>query len=91
MGRPQDGSLARFAQMVAEVEAGLCPDRQAATEELLARLCCSPWPTHEERSFAQGLVARLERLRWAESPPTLKQVGPLTQPGFRVEGRPQAD
>jgi hypothetical protein len=70
---PADPSelLRQLAGSVAEVEAGRCPagysDRTSALAGLVAELCGAPWKTAEERSQAQGLVARLERLRWAES------------------------
>ena len=70
---PADPSelLQQLARSVAEVEAGRCPagypDRASALTGLVAQLCGAPWKTARERSQAQGLVARLERLRRAES------------------------
>jgi hypothetical protein len=62
--------LQQLTQAVAELEAGRCPPgcpgRASATEELVARICGSPWQTAEERAAAQQLVARLERSWWAE-------------------------
>ena len=63
-------ALARFTQATVEIEKGHCPpgfpDRAAAIRALVRLMCGAPWQTAEERGEAQRLVARLERLRWAE-------------------------
>jgi hypothetical protein len=59
--------IRQFTRRVEEVERGYCrrgcPDREAAIQALLNDIFTAPWATPEERSRAQGLVARLERLQ----------------------------
>jgi hypothetical protein len=62
---------------VANAEAGRGPGGAAAVRQLVARLCGGPWATAEERSQAQALVARLERLRWAAARAARPAPAPL--------------
>jgi hypothetical protein len=71
--------LTKFTQLAEQMETGGCPpafsDRNAAFTGLVDAICGAPWRTPAEREKAQGLLARLERLRWAEqgtglSPPS---------------------
>jgi hypothetical protein len=57
---------------VEEMEQGKFPppdisnsDRIAAIKSLLDQVCSAPWTTAEEREKAQGLVSRLERLKYS--------------------------
>jgi hypothetical protein len=63
-------TLAKYRQAVQDLEAGKLPpgshDRAAAIKSLVDQICGHPWATAEERSQAQSLVARLERMRWRE-------------------------
>ena len=63
-------ALALFTQATVETEKSTYPpgfpDRAAAIRVLVRLICGAPWQTAEERGEAQRLVARLERLRWAE-------------------------
>jgi hypothetical protein len=61
------GRIAHFTRLVEALERGqppaCSPDRLAAAKSLLDEIFAAPWKTPEERERAQGLVARLERLR----------------------------
>jgi hypothetical protein len=63
-------TLAEYKQGVEDLEAGKLPpgsrDRAATIQSLVDQISGHPWATAEERSQAQGLVARLERMRWKE-------------------------
>jgi hypothetical protein len=63
-------TLAEYSRAVEDLEAGRVPpgahDRTAAIESLVDQIRGHPWATAEERSQAQGLVARLERMRWGQ-------------------------
>ena len=63
-------ALAFFAQAAVQIEKGTYPpggpDRAASIRALVREMCGAPWQTADERGEAQRLVARLERLRWAE-------------------------
>ncbi len=70
--------LAKFTKLVEQMEKGSCPpaypDRNTAFKGFVDEICSAPWQTAAEREKAQGLIARLLRLKWAEqkasSPPT---------------------
>ena len=60
-------TLADFTAFVTDMEKGNYPacfgDRTAAAKQLVDDICVAPWENAEQREAAQGLVARLERLR----------------------------
>ena len=60
-------TLDEFKKSVDMVETGQCPtgfqDLNSAIESLLNEICIAPWTTPEERSKAQSLVIRLEKVR----------------------------
>jgi hypothetical protein len=59
--------IRQFLRRIKEIEEGHCrPSRDAAIKALLDEIILTPWATPEERSQAQGLVARLERLQWRD-------------------------
>ncbi len=54
--------LAEYERLVHEIEDKGAPQRRDDVGALVARICRGPWSTTEERTHAQRLVARLERL-----------------------------
>jgi len=60
-------TLAEYSRFVEDLEHGHYPacfqDSGAAINHLVSDICTAPWETAAERDKAQGLVARLERLR----------------------------
>jgi hypothetical protein len=64
-------SVAHFTRLVESLERGQHPPREpgrlAAATALLNEIFAAPWETPEEREQAQGLVARLKRLRAKEA------------------------
>ncbi len=62
----------RLKRGVEEMELGQFPppsisnsDRITAIKSRVDQVCSAPWTTAEERDKAQGLVARLERLKYS--------------------------
>jgi hypothetical protein len=59
--------IRQFTQAIDDLDRGYCPHgftgRDAAIQGLLDAILLAPWATTQERSQAQGLVVRLERLR----------------------------
>lgn len=60
-------TLAEFTAFVTDMEKGSYPvcfkDRSEAAKQLVGDICTASWETAELREEAQGLVAKLERLR----------------------------
>jgi hypothetical protein len=69
-----------FSQLVEEVEGGRLParfsDRASAIKALVGEICGAPWESGEERERAQGLVLRLERMKWADEAPGCSSADP---------------
>jgi hypothetical protein len=63
-------TLAEFRQLVEDMEKGQhparFPDRATAINALVDEICGVPWNSVEEREKAQGLIRRLEKLKWSE-------------------------
>ena len=63
----------KLTRDVEELEKGRLPaqfpKRAAAIKALVDEICGFPWQSAEEREKAQGLVHRLERMRWADNVP----------------------
>jgi hypothetical protein len=68
MCEPDGGQRIRqFTRAIDDLDRGYYPprftDRDAAIQSLLDDILLAPWATTQDRSQAQGLVVRLERLR----------------------------
>jgi hypothetical protein len=62
-------SISEYERLVQRLQGWAPPYQEAAAFFLLAEIRSIHWPTPEECSAAQSLVARLERLRQASPPP----------------------
>ena len=56
-------TIEEYGRCVAELEAGVRPVQISRVVDYLNRIYGEPWKTPKERERAQGLVARLERLK----------------------------
>jgi hypothetical protein len=92
--------IRQFTQAIDDLDKGYCPHgftgRDAAIQGLLDAILLAPWATTAERSQAQGLVVRLERLRMPKEDVAAVLLAPrpfsrggTKQPAFDQGRRPR--